>query len=117
MLMSCHVRINPGLKDTKTTIMKENNNGMKMLSSRFFPACSKRQCVSESPATGRFCLVVLKDSSAIHLDRAKITFIFSLFIIRTHYPIKEGGKTECLEKSPNNKLQKVPHTKAQNSKP
>ena len=59
------------------------------------------------------CNVVGRDSSAIKFDRVEIAFILALF----YQLMEEGIKPEYPEKIPDDKLQKMPHTKARKSKP
>ena len=63
------------------------------------------------------CHVVRRDSSAIKFDIVYIAFIFALFYWLNHSPTKEGRKPEYPEKTTNDELQKMPHTKAQKFKP
>ena len=76
----------------------------------------------KSPATHRAlitckchvtCHLVRRDSSAIKFDRVEIAFIWALF----HWLMKEGRKPEYPEKTPGDKLQKMPHTTARRFKP
>ena len=46
------------------------------------------------------------------LDRVEITFVFSLFIDLNNEPMNKAGNQSAVEKSSNDKLQKMPPTKA-----
>ena len=50
-------------------------------------------------------------------DRVEIAFILGLFYWLNHLPMKEGKKPEYPEKTPDDGLQKMPHTTARRFKP
>ena len=56
--------------------------------------------------------IVHRDSLAIMFDRVEIAFISALFYWLNHYPMKEGTRPEYPDKTPDDELQKMPHTKA-----
>ena len=58
------------------------------------------------------CHVARRDSSAIKFDRVKIAFVLVSFYQLNHLPMKDGRKPEYPEKTPDDELQKMPHTKA-----
>ena len=62
------------------------------------------------------CNPVRRDSSGKKLYRDEIAFNSALFIGCTIKPMKEGRKPEYPEKTPDEKLQKKPHTKARKFK-
>ena len=47
----------------------------------------------------------------------QIAFILAIFYWLNHWLMKEGRKPEYPEKTPDNELHKMPHTKAWKSKP
>ena len=55
------------------------------------------------------CYVVRRDSSAVQFDRAEIAFVLAVF--RWLEPFTDEGEEEP-EKSPDDELQKMQHTKA-----
>ena len=61
------------------------------------------------------CHLVQRDNSAIKFDRVEIALILALFYWLK--PMKEGRKPEYREKTPDDELQKIPHTKARKFKP
>ena len=63
------------------------------------------------------CHVVRRDSSSIKCDRVRITFSFVLFDWLKRLTYKEGRRPEYPEKTPEDQLQKMPHTKARKFKP
>ena len=56
--------------------------------------------------------MVRRDISAIQFDRVIILFILALF-----YWLKQGRKPEYPEKTTDDEIQKMPHTKARKFKP
>ena len=58
------------------------------------------------------CHLVRKDSSAIKFDIVEFAFILAFFYWLNHEPMKKRRKLECLEKTLDDELQKLPHTKA-----
>ena len=56
--------------------------------------------------------MVQMDSSAVKFDS-----LYRTYFIGWNDWLMEGRKTEYPEKTPNDELQKMPHTKAQKSKP
>ena len=114
-----------------------NNDSIEKRNSRFFTISSLRRklsptCTLKWPGcncvqitcntSGAYhvqhvmCHLVRRDSSAIKFDRVYIRFSSALYPL---IPLAhEGGKEpKYLKKNPNNKLQKMPHTKAQKFKP
>ena len=63
------------------------------------------------------CHAVWRGSSAVKLDRIELAFILGLLHLLKPLPMKEGRKWEYLEKAHSNRLQKMPHTRAQTFKP
>ena len=63
------------------------------------------------------CHAVGKDSSAIKFERVKLTFFLPSFYWLNHKPTKKGRKPEYPEKTPDDELQKMPHTKTRQIQP
>ena len=77
--------------------------------------CNKSSAYHVQPAT--WYEGIRRDSSAIKFDRVEIAFILTLFYWLNHQPMKEDRKSEYQEKTPDDELQKMPHTKARKFKP
>ena len=58
------------------------------------------------------CHVGRRDSSAIKFDRVEIVFILAVF-----YWLKKGRKPKYADLTPDDELQKMPHTKGRKFKP
>ena len=59
------------------------------------------------------CNLVRRDSSTIKFDRVVIAFI----LLAKHYPMIVGRRPEYPEKTPDDELKKMPHTKARKFEP
>ena len=57
------------------------------------------------------CHVVRRDSSASKFDRAEIAFMLALFYWLKQLTEEGGEETECPKKTPDDDLQKMPHSK------
>ena len=58
------------------------------------------------------CHVLLRERSAVKLDRAENAFTLALFHRQKPLTDKGGDKNEVLEKDPDDAFQKKPHTGA-----
>ena len=59
---------------------------------------------------------VLRNDGSDKLTELKPNLFYLYSINRNHYPMKVGRKPECPEKTTDDELQKMPHTKARKFK-
>ena len=94
-----------------------------MFSTRTFkwPVCDRAQITCNTSSAYRVqhavCHLVRRDSSAVKFDRVEIAFILALSLLAETINIKEGRKPELPEKTADDELQKMPHTKTRTFKP